>query len=511
MNRVLLAGLLVLAVSGCAQFRTCGPSGCPSPPAARQPAFDLAQFRAANGLAPFDATCRLQIRDRDGSTSWGSGALVEWLDDGRGLVVTNEHVVRDRAGDAAGQAIFRGGQPSPLRVLAADAIWDVAIVEVQPPANIAAAKLAEPGQTLRIGETLAICGFGDDGVLRGQTGVLTEPKAPRVGMPAELLDVRPCSARMGDSGGPIFNSRGFLVGCLWGADGRRTLGAPFPRIRALLDSVRARQGIPLRRPAFGPGDPGGRPPANREAPAAGQTSDPEAANLRARIRALERELAAKAEAAARPAIAAAGNEIKREAARSIETAADQAIEQQAAAAAPGLMAKLLPLAVTGLSGFGFPVAGTTAALWLAGKLGSRLWTSFRNRRKLGQAKRRMRDLAAQAQQVIPGLNEFTPPAASPLESQSISAAPSVVVDRQVQTKTEYVRVPTVDPEGESYREMMRRMAQLTPGLAPYFEQLESGKRNLMHGQQVSGRLTPAAVAPADAAQAIQPPPSSEDS
>lgn len=55
------------------------------------------------------------------------------------------------------------------------------------------------------------------------------------------------------------------------------------------------------------------------------------------------------------------------------------------------------------------------------------------------------------------------------------------------TKTEYVRVPEIDPEGEAYREALRREVRLEPKLQGYVERIESTKEQLMAGAKADKR------------------------
>lgn len=56
-----------------------------------------------------------------------------------------------------------------------------------------------------------------------------------------MLDMA-ARVEQGDSGGPIFNGRGQLVGIISGCDGRYTTGPCFPRIRAILRCVLRKTG-----------------------------------------------------------------------------------------------------------------------------------------------------------------------------------------------------------------------------------------------------------------------------
>ena len=44
-------------------------------------------------------------------------------------------------------------------------------------------------------------------------------------------------ARRGDSGGPIFNDRGRVVGILWGTDGKTVIGVQAGRLHVALEEA----------------------------------------------------------------------------------------------------------------------------------------------------------------------------------------------------------------------------------------------------------------------------------
>jgi len=180
---------------------------------------------------PHPAVARIIVAERDG-TSMGSGALVA-VDASHGLVVTNWHVVRDAAGPIT--VVFPDGFRSGALVLGTDRDWDLAALAIQRPA---AQPLPLATETPRPGEPLTIAGYGPDGVYRAVGGRCTEYLSPGGNLPAELVEVD-VQARRGDSGGPIYNSRGEVAGILFGAGGNfltgvYTMGSYCGRVRQFL-------------------------------------------------------------------------------------------------------------------------------------------------------------------------------------------------------------------------------------------------------------------------------------
>jgi hypothetical protein len=163
------------------------------------------------------------------ATSYGSGTLVD-VRDQYGLVVTNWHVVRDGTGEV--EVIFPDGFRSKARPLKVDADWDLAALVIWRP-TVAPVKLAASAP--QPGEQLTICGYGS-GNYRAATGRCTQYFAPKVELPQHLVELD-VEARQGDSGGPIFNSRGELAGVLFGASEGTTLGSFGGRVENFLASL----------------------------------------------------------------------------------------------------------------------------------------------------------------------------------------------------------------------------------------------------------------------------------
>ena len=165
----------------------------------------------------------------------GSGALVRW--NGRVVVLTARHVV-----EAAGRIVVElsTGKRQEARVLKIDAVWDCAVLELSGrPEGVSPAEV-ELGQAAmqQAGNRLESCGYGPDGRLACNSGLFLgyqrcgqRPQGPDDWM------ILSGHARQGDSGGPVFNERGRLVGVLWGTDGEEVVAVQAGRLHVLLDAA----------------------------------------------------------------------------------------------------------------------------------------------------------------------------------------------------------------------------------------------------------------------------------
>lgn len=177
---------------------------------------------------PHPAVVRVIVPERDG-TSYGSGTLVD-VNGQYGLVLTNWHVVADGTGPVS--VVFANGFRSAAQVAKLDRDWDLAALVVWK-TDVQPVKLATAAP--RPGEWLTIAGYGS-GSYRASAGQCTQYVSPGTNLPAEMVELS-TAARQGDSGGPIFNSRGELAGVLFGAGGGTTSGSYCGRVNQFLASV----------------------------------------------------------------------------------------------------------------------------------------------------------------------------------------------------------------------------------------------------------------------------------
>jgi hypothetical protein len=182
-------------------------------------------FQPGNRQTPHPAVVRV-IAAEPGGASLGSGTLVD-VNGESGLVITNWHVVRDAPGSVI--VVFPDGFQSMGRVLRMDSNWDLAAILINKP-QTSPVRVAR--EAPRVGEPLTIAGYGS-GAYRSVTGACTQYLAPSLEHPYELVELA-ASARQGDSGGPILNSRGELAGVLFGEGGGRTTGAYCGRVHSFL-------------------------------------------------------------------------------------------------------------------------------------------------------------------------------------------------------------------------------------------------------------------------------------
>ncbi len=188
-----------------------GPAGAAWPPTAPHPAVVRVMSPLADGAA------------------FGSGTLVS-VNRHCGLVVTNWHVVRDATGQIL--VTFPDGFRSGATVLRVDRDWDLAALVVWRP-NVSPVPLSADAP--RPGDALTIAGYGS-GNYRTASGRCTQYVAPGTNRPFEMVELS-AAARNGDSGGPIFNSRGELAGVLFGSASGRTTGSYCGRVRGFLAPI----------------------------------------------------------------------------------------------------------------------------------------------------------------------------------------------------------------------------------------------------------------------------------
>ncbi|MBN1393843.1 MAG: trypsin-like peptidase domain-containing protein [Pirellulales bacterium] len=186
-------------------------------------------FQAAPTFSqPHPAVVRVVVPEKDGA-AYGSGTLVD-ANEVFGIVATNWHVVRGAAGTIG--VIFPDGFRSAATVLRVDRDWDLAALLIWRPK---AAPIVVSNRVPRPGDVLTIAGYGS-GAYRAVSGRCTQYLSPVGNFPSEMIELA-APAREGDSGGPILNDRGELVGVLFGSAFGKTSGSHCGRLREFIAAV----------------------------------------------------------------------------------------------------------------------------------------------------------------------------------------------------------------------------------------------------------------------------------
>jgi len=179
----------------------------------------------ATARAQSPSVCRI-TNIRGNERCYGSGTLVH-KGPAEAIVLTCAHLFREGVGQVV--CCF-GGQCHRGEMAAIDEAWDLAVIRVSPPPGDPVSIAREHPD---VGEPVTSCGFGTDGRYfcnRGQVlGYVRTSNTPTY----ETLEISG-RAREGDSGGPMLNARGELVGVLFGTDGRVVGGTYCGRIRRFL-------------------------------------------------------------------------------------------------------------------------------------------------------------------------------------------------------------------------------------------------------------------------------------
>ena len=219
---------MVAPVFGQCVGGTCyGPPKTTASPPSNSPSLS---WRYAAADAHRRAVVRISTSDSGRTSSKGSGVAVDWR--GRCVVLTAYHVVRD-----ARQVTvrFSDGKTVGAAVMAVDSTWDLAILApgeaFRGSAQMASGKAAVPV----IGQRLETCGYGPDDRLAANVGTLQRFAQPQAQVSTTDWMIIGGYARGGDSGGPVFNTSGQVVGILWGSSGGTITAVQGGRIWRFLD------------------------------------------------------------------------------------------------------------------------------------------------------------------------------------------------------------------------------------------------------------------------------------
>lgn len=203
--------------------------------------------------APHPAVVRVVV-ENSRTRNFGTGTWVTSPGRER-FVLTCAHLFESQEAPRQISVHFPNAQAFRVQLLSLDRTWDLAVLDPETPGqNVPNSALRnawdlspEPvticGTYPTRGESLSFAGYGPDGRYRRVPGVLQGYCRVRDGDSAETLVVQGV-ARQGDSGGPILNARGELVGVLWGTDGQSVCGTYQGRILQFLESVFPVRNVP---------------------------------------------------------------------------------------------------------------------------------------------------------------------------------------------------------------------------------------------------------------------------
>jgi len=214
--------MLLIAGAPAAVHGQCGPGGCPI----RPPSYGTRPARpnylpgvpGGEYVQPPGSACRLYIHVGSRIRVIGTGTLVSRGSDW-GAVLTCAHLFDE--GASAVVAKFPSGRTYRGQLAARDRTYDLAIVKITPRPQEPLARIATDHPMA--GEKLTFGGYGQDGRWRQVTGVC-RGYAHIDGQSGHQTLVIAGRARDGDSGGPIWNAQGELVGVLWGTNGMESTG-----------------------------------------------------------------------------------------------------------------------------------------------------------------------------------------------------------------------------------------------------------------------------------------------
>ncbi|HEX6451348.1 MAG TPA: trypsin-like peptidase domain-containing protein [Trebonia sp.] len=216
----LLVALLgtVLGATGTALLDPFGSPGSSSLPALTghgSPGQPLNAQHVYDRLAPsvIDITAVLRYEDE---TAKGTGFV---FDGPQGLVLTNNHVVKDATSITATQATT--GKTYHVRVVGTDSAADIAVLQLDGPPRLTAAPIGDSGHVQLGDQVLAIGNqAGEGGPPTIAPGIINsldrtvEASEGRAGFTETLHGMLQTSAQIepGDSGGPLANAAGQVVG-----------------------------------------------------------------------------------------------------------------------------------------------------------------------------------------------------------------------------------------------------------------------------------------------------------
>jgi S1-C subfamily serine protease len=176
---------------------------------------------------PVPQAVRVVVEDTDTYFSAGTGTLIR-----ADLIITNNHVVVDRAKNGKITVKFPDGLICRGKVVKTDKVWDLAVIRIEDSVSVTPMPL---GNRQATGVMITVGGYGS-GDYKASTGELTAFYLPtnESSYPG-MLEVN-TTVRSGDSGGAMVRN-GELVGVLWGCNDTDTYGTCISQVKKFLKGV----------------------------------------------------------------------------------------------------------------------------------------------------------------------------------------------------------------------------------------------------------------------------------
>jgi serine protease Do len=184
--------------------------------------------------------CQVEMFKSEKEQCWGTGSIVE-MKDGTAKILTNYHVVKN-PGNC--NLYFWDGSPSMMgkriklqaKLLSADKKHDLAVVETDSTKLVGFPVLELSDCHVLVGEKLSAFGLrtgrSDGTVMR----FLTPGAKNDLGEKDSWFVLSNCESNHGDSGGPVLDKDGRLIGVRWGM---QNLGEPVGATCVTVDIVRS--------------------------------------------------------------------------------------------------------------------------------------------------------------------------------------------------------------------------------------------------------------------------------
>jgi serine protease Do len=155
-----------------------------------------------------------------GQSSWGSGFII----DGQGYILTAQHVVQKATTIEVRLADM---QRLSAQLIAADAQVDIALLKIQPDRDLPTLALGDSDK-LSVGDLAVVFGypFGRDSSM--SLGIISRPGRSYPDSASYEMVQTDAGANPGNSGGPLLNSKGHVVGMITMASDRGNMGFAVP-------------------------------------------------------------------------------------------------------------------------------------------------------------------------------------------------------------------------------------------------------------------------------------------